>query len=453
MTSNYTANDGLMDLVLATQNNPARGTNVNKMVIIGHNQLGSKIPDTFVSFVVDYQNNLFGNYPDHRDLAPSIIFTVVFIVILILHSSVFIINFSRGHFFWPSVLWIFYSVLRIIGWVLRYVWALDITRTLVGISSEVFLIIPNIILITSNLILAQRLFTWRHPVGGSRKLFTNVMYGHYVIVLGVIGMTVACAAIPYVHFLSQSSYDSYKSAVKASSILIIGYTLSAISLIALSYFFKPTTKDENLYTYQPWWIESFHPFYFVKPHAAQIAEETFMKRNHNHRHAIRVIAATHHHYKMVKGLTNQRGNLTHNKSLGIIFVSTVLLFICAVGRAVTVFQGRYKKDSSPACAPVFAYICWGLFEVIINAMFIIGRVDLRFYRPDILPQKVRSIITAEQSFLPSVLVSEVQSVESWESSSERTPSAPTYHSNPTSEENQTEKFESSPDDGESNFHF
>ena len=32
-----------------------------------------------------------------------------------------------------------------------------------------------------------------------------------------------------------------------------------------------------------------------------------MKRNSNHRHAIRVIAATHHHYKMVKGLSNERG--------------------------------------------------------------------------------------------------------------------------------------------------
>ena len=32
-----------------------------------------------------------------------------------------------------------------------------------------------------------------------------------------------------------------------------------------------------------------------------------MKRNSNHRHATRVIAATHHHFKMVKGLSTERG--------------------------------------------------------------------------------------------------------------------------------------------------
>ena len=70
-------------------------------------------------------------------------------------------------------------------------------------------------------------------------------------------------------------------------------------------FWLPTSKDESRYTYQPWWIESFAPFYFVEKGAAQKAEASFMKRNSNHRHATRVIAATHHHFKMVKGLSNK----------------------------------------------------------------------------------------------------------------------------------------------------
>lgn len=90
--------------------------------------------------------------------------------------------------------------------------------------------------------------------------------------------------------------------------MVIVYSLTATSLIGLS-LWLPTKKDENRYTYQPWWIESFAPFYFIKKGAAQEAAETFMKRNSNHRHATRVIAATHHHFKVVKGLSNQRGIL------------------------------------------------------------------------------------------------------------------------------------------------
>ena len=43
----------------------------------------------------------------------------------------------------------------------------------------------------------------------------------------------------------------------------------------------------------------------------------------------------------------------------------------------------------------------GSFESIISILYIVCRVDLRFYRPDILPQAVRAIITAQQSYYPS----------------------------------------------------
>lgn len=188
--------------------------------------------------------------------------------------------------------------------------------------------------------------------------------------------------------------------------MVIVYTLTASILIGLSFWF-PTKNDERLYTYQPWWIESFSPLYFVEKGAAQKAEETFMKRNSNHRHAIRVIAATHHHYKMVKGLSNERGDLKHNISLIIIIVSTVCLFIASVLRCIVVIQARTNWDSGPASVPVAMYFAWGVFEVIINGLLIVGRADLRFYRPDILPAAVRAIVTSEQTnVLPSAAVSE-----------------------------------------------
>ena len=308
-TDDNSAVGGLLHLLRATNNGAADGTGIYVLVNQAHNLLGNNIPPVMVEYTMGLQNNLFGSYPDNKDIAPSAVFLACFAVIGIAHLVLFLINSSRGHYFYLSLIWMFYCVLKVIGWTLRIVWAKDITKVQLGIADEVLLILSSIILVAVNLILAQRLFTWRHPVGGSRKLFNNTMYLLYAVVAAVIAMTIVSSAVPYVYLLSTYAYESYKNVVKVSAILIILYSLTAVSLISLSYFFKPTAKDENLYTYQPWWIESFHPFYFVRPNAAQEAEDTFMKRNHNHRHAIRVIASTHHHYKMVEGLTNQRGTL------------------------------------------------------------------------------------------------------------------------------------------------
>ena len=97
----------------------------------------------------------------------------------------------------------------------------------------------------------------------------------------------------------------------------------------------PTKKDESRYTYQPWWIESFAPF------CEKVQQEaaTFMKRNSNHRHATRVIA-THHHFKMVKGLSTERGDLKHNVSMGLLIISTVLTLFGSIVRVIVVFQAR-----------------------------------------------------------------------------------------------------------------
>ena len=112
-----------------------------------------------------------------------------------------------------------------------------------------------------------------------------------------------------------------------------------------------------------------------------------MKRNSNHRHATRVIAATHHHFKVVKVCLTKEGIFKHNVSLVIIIISTVCLLIASILRAIVVFQARTNFKSGPAAEPVSMYFSWGVFEVIVNLVYIIGRADLRFYRPDRLPKE------------------------------------------------------------------
>lgn len=393
----FPAIKGLSYFLNSLANGPVEGTGIKFWVKFAKGITGPSLPEILPQYYVSIQYNLFGGYPKSSDFVPSIVFTVIFGVLALLHLIIFGINTSRGHHFLISLVWSLNCVAKLIGFALRAVWAQDITKIDIGLVSSIFLIIPSIIFASFDLILAQRLFTWRHPVGGSRKLFWGIMLLMYGVVIILVGITVTAAFVPYIDLLSARAYLRWKRVNMFTSVMVIIYSLTAMALIGLSYLFPPTKKDENLYTYQPWWIESFSPFYFVQPGAAQKAEETFMKRNHNHRHAIRVIAATHHHYNMVEGLTNKRGTLKHNISMALICTTTILILVGSIGRAVSLFQDRIARHATSVCNPVFMYITWGVFEAIINILYIVGRVDLRFYRPDILPAKVRAIITAEQS--------------------------------------------------------
>lgn len=400
MTDDYSATKGLFHLVLNINNGAAEGTGIMPLVTFAQNLIGTQLPNEIVTYSVGTLNNLFGGYPTHKDFAPSIVFTVLFGVFTIIHTIILCINTSRGHYFYLSYVWICYSIMKFLGFLLRALWSTDILKIKFGLASEVFLIVSTFIIVSANLILAQRLFTWRHPVGGSRKLFWGFMFATYGMVLVVIAITILASFVPYLYYLSEKSYLSWVKTVQFTSVLILAYCLTSVALIGLS-FWLPTKKDESRYTYQPWWIESFAPFYFVKKGAAQEAETTFMKRNSNHRHATRVIAATHHHFKMVKGLSTERGDLKHNVSMGLLIISTVLTLFGSIVRAIVVFQAREHKFASPAESIWFGYLCWGVFESIISILYIVCRVDLRFYRPDILPQAVRAIITAQQSYYPS----------------------------------------------------
>lgn len=87
--------------------------------------------------------------------------------------------------------------------------------------------------------------------------------------------------------------------------------------------------------------------------------------------------------------------------MGILIVTTVLIFIAAICRCVVVFQARQHRFAGPAENKYLMYVVWGVFELIVMILYIVGRIDLRFYRPDRLPLEVRRIITAEQTYYPS----------------------------------------------------
>lgn len=96
----YTPAHGVSKLVSETLfNGAAEGTGVNEILKWGRNILGYDLPQNLIDYFIETQNTLFGSYPNHDDYAPSVVFAVLFGVIMVVHIIIFIINTSRGHYF------------------------------------------------------------------------------------------------------------------------------------------------------------------------------------------------------------------------------------------------------------------------------------------------------------------------------------------------------------------
>lgn len=92
----YTAADGILHMIYALNRGAKVGTGVRALKTYSVNLMGPKLPQAIVDREVGNLNNLFGGYPKHSDLAPSILFAVIFFVISIVHLTLFLVNGSEG---------------------------------------------------------------------------------------------------------------------------------------------------------------------------------------------------------------------------------------------------------------------------------------------------------------------------------------------------------------------
>ena len=161
---------------------------------------------------------------------------------------------------------------------------------------------------------------------------------------------------PILELLSWWSYRSWIKAVNSQGFWFV-YSLTAVALIALSFWLPTKRMSSNTLTNHGG-LKVLPPSILLRKCCPK-AEASFMKRNSNHRHATRVIAATHHHFKLVKGLSNQRGDLKHNISMGLLIITTLLILIGDIGRCIVVFQARQSRHASQAANIWFMYVCWG----------------------------------------------------------------------------------------------
>ncbi|KAG7903290.1 hypothetical protein KL935_000822 [Ogataea polymorpha] len=395
-------------LIDSLTNHAAKGTGIVKLVGIAkkalHLQSNQQIPDALIIYLKDQQQSQFGSYPDHNDVSPSSVFTAVFSLLMLGHLFVFIKNNTRGHWFPLSLGFATYCLIRLLGFALRIAWAKDILRLHTGIASEVMLVLPTVFLASLNLVLAQRLFTWRHPVGGNQKFFQIAMMTIYLVVVAVVIMTIVAGVVPYLYFLNQSHYNMCRNVVKVTSVLICFYSLLAILLVLCAFLIPPSSRDKKATVFQPFWITSFAPTYYAPRGAAEEGQYLFVQRHGELcKYSERTILKGGDLYSMADepSQLNQFEaqkeaiySIKHNSSILLVAITSACVLIGAVFRCVLLFFDTTYATQGWLAKPVVMYMLWGFLEAVVNLLYLLGRVDLRFYRPDKIPNK---LITATDS--------------------------------------------------------
>ncbi|GMG23795.1 unnamed protein product [Ambrosiozyma monospora] len=381
----------LAPLIKKLTNGAADGTGIVKLVGLTQNMLKLKdphdIPSVLIKMVEGEQQAQFGSYPDHKDIAPSAVFLAIFAVLFLAHTTVFAINYRRGHKFFLSLGFAFYCTLRWLGFALRLTWAKDLLKLHIGITGTVLTILATVFIASFNLVLAQRIFTWRHPVFGNSKLFWTLMYTLYSIVVAVVAMTIVAGTVPYLYFLSRSHYDMCRNVVKVTSILITLYSLLAIILVVAAYAIPAHQKDKDALVFQPFWIKSFKPTYFVQKGADKECEDQFAAKFANDprepkRTMLGGSLGKSAELEEFLGSGDAKFSANHNVSILIIATTTILVFVGALMRCIAMFEDKTYATQNNIHKPVVMYVVWGAFETIANILYLVGRVDLRFYRPD-----------------------------------------------------------------------
>ncbi|GMM33424.1 hypothetical protein DASC09_007490 [Saccharomycopsis crataegensis] len=383
-------------LIQSQTDNAAIGTGLIPLLKMTKEKYGT-VPAYLEKAVQAILPATFGGYPTSADIAPSAVFLAVFIVLTAGHCYVFAKNWSRGHRFYVSLAVILYGFMNWIGYALRISWAQNMQRVHTGLASTVLLLCSTVLLAGTNLVLAQRIYTWRHPKIGSSKVFEYGMYFIYFLVLGTIIMGVVSGVVPYLYFLSEERFNMCKKVARAAGLLTVLYSFGAVGLLILAFVHPPKQKDPNFAVYQPWWIQSFGICYFVPKGSAKIARDTFVERPDHHKKAVRVIASTTQHYTTVeeiKTLEEEAApSLHHNWSILIICLTTVLLLISSCFRCASLFIDKQVYEQTFIFKPVVLYCTHGLLEFLVLVLYLVTRIDLRFYKPDHLKMGATTVAT------------------------------------------------------------
>lgn len=381
-------------LIKKETNGAAIGSGIVKLLADTKKKFNGNIPEKLLEATALIQPASFGGTPTpSKDIAPCVIFIVVFLVLLVGNSYIFVKDMMRGHKFLLTLLLIAYYIFNIIGMALRWTWANDNLKIRHGLASGSLIDLAMVWIAGINLILAQRIFTWRHPKFCTSRFFKfNIIFIYSVIFFDII-FSLVVFNIPFLYYMSDSSLKKVQKMQETAKIITCLYPFSAGTFILQAFMVKPN-GNPDVCVAQPYWIESFDFFYYVPRGAAKQAREAFINKSRRHKRAIRTIASSLHHYEVVEELqrvpTYDRPTiLNQNYSIWVVTVTTLLLLISTCTRCAATFIHKPVYEDRPIFRPVVFWTCKVTTETLVCIIYMIFRIDLRFYKPDRLPKYIR----------------------------------------------------------------
>lgn len=367
--------------------------------------LGVEITPDIYNLLLPELPGIFGDYPVPHDKAPSAVFIALFGLLAIAYLFYFVKGVMRGHRYWPFFGLFWYAVMRTIGMGCRLKWANNLTLVDMGIVSVVFSFLPELAVLVLNMLLAHRLFTWRHPETGNSIAFNLCIDAIYFLIVGVVLMGVLGQLLPYVRFMDASTQHKCNQVMQAAAVLNLLYALSPYLIIFLSYALKPGMIDHRVFrmpkmqvrenlpaVVQPSWIQSTGLFWFPAKGA-----QTKMYSGTPAGKAIRVMPTREH---PANGLTqvyspeNPSGP-RYKTGVLIVLVTTTILSLNTCFRVASTFYleprggGQPRGEGTPV-EPMTVwvyrnypfYIFYCACEWLVSVIYIATRVDLRFYLAD-----------------------------------------------------------------------
>lgn len=346
------------------------GTGVLKVVSMAKTLVGNDIPKPVIELVMTTQYNIYGSFPSSADILPSAIFVAVNAVLMVAHFYVFARGFMRRHYFYLSFGLGWQCIFSALGFGMRIGWSKNILELKLGIASTIFIILSIVLINFMNFLLAHRILTYRHPETGDSSWFGYLMILLYLGFLGVLLMAIVTQITIFSYFLDYTHWRQATSGMQASSVLIAIFSAAAVFIIIAAYVMPrgilPLHTQSRL-RLSASNIESYGMFYFPPKHS-QIIQ-----------------------YKGDPSAKMESGELAarviNGRDLGtsamIVIFTTLLLLATAAMRCATIMIGdRYAAKIKPVYSPTWFYIGFGLFETVANVIYLVIRVDLRFYIPD-----------------------------------------------------------------------
>lgn len=347
------------------------GTGVVKVVSFAHELVGRDIPQYVLDLVMTTQYNIFGTFPKRDiDTVPCAIFLVINAVLALANFYVFARGFMRNHNFYLTFGLGWQCIFNCLGFGMRLGWSFDILNLRLGIGSTVFIILSIVTINFMNFLLAHRILTFRHPETGDATWFSLLMILVYLGFCGVLLMAIVTQVVIFSYFLDYMHWRQATSGMQASSVLIVLFSAGGVVIIIAAYLIPRGAiplHHHNRLRLTASNVESYGMFYYPPKHSQVIQYKGDPSQ------------------KLDSGDLASRtinGRDLHTSAIIVIFTSLLLAATAAMRCATIMIGDRWEASPKLIYTQTIFYIGFGVFEVVVNVIFLVFRIDLRFYIPD-----------------------------------------------------------------------